>query len=134
MKNIIKILLIVAINFTLISHSILPHHHHNGIACFKDKSENTKHQHNNHSEQNQNDERNCNLKQLVILTSGKVFSSDKSQINNNLIEHETIFFNKQYLIQLNSIASYLNYIKNCKEIPKNPLINSITDLRAPPIS
>jgi hypothetical protein len=134
MNNILKIFLIVAINFTLISHSVLPHHHHNGIACFKDKSENTKSQHDNHSEQNQNDDRNCNLKQLVILTSAKTYSSDRTQINNHHIEFETIFFNKQYLIQLNSIASYLNYIRNSKEIPINPLEKSITDLRAPPLS
>ena len=125
-------MLIIA-NLILVSHSVLPHHHHQGIICIK------AHDHHEDNEahsslpfQNSNNETNCSLKQNYLPSISKTVSSsqESKEYSNPQID---IFLKKNLFLKDISLSLFSILDNLFKDTLPNPEYSEIGTPRSPPV-
>jgi hypothetical protein len=140
-KKIIAYSFILLANFVLLSHAVIPHHHHEKQVCIESthcESDSEAHQHeateqnHNHNHEHDGNGSSCILKQAFVLniSKGKQINGCSDCNNNHSHDFQFILFN----------VSPETFIPTCKTVILaievtpfySALLQSSLDLRAPP--
>lgn len=134
----IAIFFIFCANTLLFAHSVIPHHHHNGLVINTNTiccDEPNSHKFNDHSHDN-NDDGNCALKQEILIPGRSLRSSADPQ-NENHERQFTHDVNNVILVSTDPCTTSCSASANNRHYDFSRylfLLNNSQGLRAPPLS
>ncbi len=139
-KQLLSVIFVLTANAVLLFHAVLPHHHHDSVACFdesKDCPLNPNHHHRNQLCDNSHDDPHnpglCVLEQVVSVFAKKfIILKPRCPQNNDPVHYQTLFGTRLKLFAGNRSIHKIFVLEPEYLIGYTSYISVSIGLRAPP--